>query len=185
MLTKALYPKLPRLHLDFRLRETSLGLSLTDDLQIHLLQLSQLDVTANNVYNAPLIEQWAYFLRNAEHLTRADVAQMFPDPEFAAAAGVLEMISQTPEERIFYDARVKSQRDEAARMEYALDTGLEQGREQGREEGTVIGKLVGRITTIQEFLGMPESSLADMSLSELTALADQLQCQLRERKHGV
>lgn len=42
----------PVLHLDFRLREKSHTLTLTDDLQIHLLQLNHLHVTAETLYDA-------------------------------------------------------------------------------------------------------------------------------------
>jgi len=69
---------------------------LTDDVQIHLLELSKLLVTAENVYYASPAERWAYFLKNAEQLTQDEIVRLFPDQEIAEAAGVLEMISRTP-----------------------------------------------------------------------------------------
>ena len=41
VLTESRFPEDPRLHLDFRMRDSS-GLTLTDDLQIHLLELPKL-----------------------------------------------------------------------------------------------------------------------------------------------
>ena len=86
----------PTLHLDFRMKERSTDLILTDDLQIHLLQLNFLQANSQTVYNATPVERWAWFLRYADSLAMDDIRRLFPDQEFSEAAGVLEMISQTP-----------------------------------------------------------------------------------------
>ena len=167
VLTHAMFPQLPGLHLDFRLREKT-GLILTDDLQIHLLELSKLRVTAQNVYNASPAERWAYFLRNAEQMTKSDISRLFPDEEIAEAAGVLEMISQTPEQRLLYNARLKFQRDEESRLLEA------------RQEGAI----VGRIHLLQELLGLRQwtvDEFAGCNASQLVELEDQLKQQLRSR----
>jgi hypothetical protein len=52
VLSQAMFAQPPALHLDFRLREASTDRTLTDDLQIHLLQLNHLQVSAESVYNA-------------------------------------------------------------------------------------------------------------------------------------
>jgi len=176
VLSQALFAMLPALHLDFRLREASTNLALTDDLQIHLLQLNHLQVTAENVYSASPAERWAYFLKNAEKLTPGEIRRMFPDQEFSEAAGVLEMISRTPEQLMAYNARLKFQRDEVAR--------ILQARLEGRQEGEEIGEARGRIVVLQELLGQrvwraEEFSACDAA--QLNALADQLQQQLRAR----
>ncbi|MFM8474810.1 MAG: PD-(D/E)XK nuclease family transposase, partial [Planctomycetaceae bacterium] len=111
----------PQLHLEFRLREMSSGVILTNDVQVHILQLNHLQITEEMLYNATPIERWAWFLRNVENLSVEDVARLFPDPEFSEAAGVLQMIAQTPEELMEYRARLKYQRDEMARAE-AIET---------------------------------------------------------------
>jgi hypothetical protein len=166
----------PALHLDFRLREASTNLALTDDLQIHLLQLNHLQVTAENVYDATPAERWAYFLQNAEKLTPAEIRRLFPDQEFFEAAGVLEMISKTPEQLLAYNARLKFQRDEAARMEQAALDGEARGEARGVE--------IGRISLLQELLGQhiwSAEEFAACDASQLSAMADQLQQQLRAR----
>jgi hypothetical protein len=182
----------PALHLDFRLREASTNLALTDDLQIHLLQLNHLQVTAENVYDATPAERWAYFLRNADKLTPAEIRRLFPDQEFSEAAGVLEMISKTPEQLMAYNARLKFQRDEAARMEQAslegeargVEIGEARGREIGVEIGETRGRQIGRISLLQELLGKPvwtAEEFAACDTARLNAMADQLQQQLRAR----
>ena len=115
VLTKSMFPEDPNLHLDFQMRDQS-GLILTNDLQIHLLQLPKLRLTEDNIAQASSIERWAYFLLNADRLSRDDVSRIFPDQEFGEAAGVLEMISRSPEEHRVYDMRLKFQRDEATRL---------------------------------------------------------------------
>ena len=201
VLTQALFPQVPALHLDFRLREAD-GLILTDDLQIHFLELPKLRVTEQNVYHATPTERWAYFLRNAEQLTPNDITRLFPDREIAEAAGVLEMISMTAEEKQRYVARLKSRRDayarmedekarridEAARLEKALAEGLAQGIAKGTadglQEGRQEGVLIGRITLLQQLLGVPQSTLEELSgcdEARLNELSDQLQQQLRTR----
>lgn len=179
VLTMPMYPDVEELHLEFRLRDIS-GRILTDDLQIHLLQLSKLGVTAENVSTASAIEQWAYFILNAERLTVEEVRRLFPDQEFTEAAGVLEMISKTPEQQLQYDARRKFQMDEAARLEYARDEGRQEGLQEGRQQG----ELLGQIGILQSILGLSQPSREELStydLSQLSALAKQLQLQLNNR----
>ena len=129
-------------------------------------------MTAETVYDAKPAERWAYFLRNADKLTPAEVCRLFPDQEFSEAAGVLEMISQTPEQLLAYNARLKFQRDEAARMEQAT------------LEGEARGVEIGRISLLQELLGKPvwtAEEFAACNAAQLNAMADQLQQQLRAR----
>jgi hypothetical protein len=126
------------------------------------------------------IERWAFFLRNAEMLTPDDVERLFPDQEIVEAAGVLEMISQTPEERRMYDARLKFQRDQHAFVEEAVEEAVEKARAQALREGV----LIGQIQALQQILGLPQSTFEDVSIysnPELVEIRDQLQIQLRDR----
>ncbi|MEJ7590613.1 MAG: Rpn family recombination-promoting nuclease/putative transposase [Planctomycetaceae bacterium] len=178
VLTQAMFPQTPALQLDFRLREKA-GLILTDDLQIHLLELSKLQVTAQNVYSASPAERWGYFLRNAEQLTQSEIGRLFPDEEIAEAAGVLEMISHTPEQRMLYDARLKFQRDEESRLQEALKRGIQEGRQEG--------VIVGRLLLLQELLGVRPWAMDEFSgcnASQLAELEVQLKQQLRSRGQG-
>ena len=199
VLTQPMYSKDPRLHLDFRLRESS-GLLLTDDLQIHLLQLSKLREPVHNMSRATSVEKWAYFLLNVEHLSLSGVEGIFPEAEFSEAAGILNMISQSPEQRQLYEARKKFQFDEAARMEGALNQGreeglnegLKQGREQGRAEGREEGRargraegaLLGQIILLQEQMGVAEfnqNELTNFSEAQLSEVAEEFKRRLRNR----
>jgi hypothetical protein len=156
------------------------NLILTDDLQIHLLQLNFLQANSQTVYNATPVERWAWFLRYADSLAMDDIRRLFPDQEFSEAAGVLEMISQTPEQLMAYNARLKFQRDEAARMMQARLEGLNEGEQIGEARGLQIG----RINLLRELLGLPAWTAAEFSHrdpAQLSTIADQLQQQLRGR----
>ena len=187
VLTKPMYSDDSRLHLDFRLRDTA-GLLLTDDLQVHLLQLSNLVVTAQNVSMASPIEKWAYFLLNAETMTLDEVRRLFPEIEFSEAAGVLDMISKNPEQRQLYEARLKFQRDEAARLEGAINEGVKQGDAQGHarglQEGIEKGQLLGQIKLLQDLLSISQPSPENLSAYtdiQLDTLVEDLKRQLRSR----
>jgi flagellar biosynthesis/type III secretory pathway protein FliH len=171
-------------------------LTLTEDIQIHILQLRYLQVTAETVYNASGIERWAWFLYNADRLTLEDIPRLFPDPEFIEAAGILAMIAQTQEEFIAYHARLKAQRDESGRILQAKLDGRQEGREEGRQEGRLEaleqaeamaaerearGELRGQITLLQWLLKEPvwtEREFAVCNEATLRELADALRTRL-------
>ena len=94
------------------------------------------------------------------------------------------MISQNPEQLYVYNARLKSQRDEAARILQAKQEGLDLGLEKGRQEGRQEGRHEGRINLLRELLGLPPWSDDEFSAREaaqLSMIAEQLQQQLRAR----
>ena len=111
VLTKPLLKDSQRLHTDFRLRDES-GHALTDDLQVHLLELTKLTVTRENLKQATPAEKWAWFLLNAENLTMDEIQDLFPEPEFVEAAGVLNVIKDNPEQMDNYISRLKYKLDE-------------------------------------------------------------------------
>ena len=198
VLAGALISQPAKLHLDFRLREESLPLTLTDDLQIHFLQLNHLQVTAETLYNASPVERWCWFLRHVQELTTEQVSLLLPDPEFTEAAKVLDMIAQTPEQLQEYNARVKAQRDEEARIIYAQQQGIEIGEAVGEARGIEIGQargieigeargeargirrglLQGQILQLQQLLRLPvctDDQFAGCDIDQLSNMLAQLQ----------
>lgn len=104
------------------------------------------------------------------------------------------MISRTPENRMLYDARLKFQRDEESRLrrarqegrsegiEEGLQLGLEKGLEKGIEKGIEKGAIAGRIILLQQLLNLPQATIPELTVRELTELVgleEQLQHQLR------
>lgn len=103
------------------------------------------------------------------------------------------MISKSPEQQMHYDARLKFQLDEAARLEFARDEGIREGEAKGRDEGFREGEakgvqrgvILGRIVLLQELLGLSQPASDELSSYDegrLSEIADQLQSQLRNRK---
>ena len=194
VLTDPLFRKVPELHLHFVLRSET-GVILTEDLQVHVLQLSNLRVKEENLRDASPLEQWSYFLLRAETLTMDEIKRLLPDEVFSEAAGILDVVAKTPEQKRRYEARLKFQRDEAARAltsEQAREQGRLEGRLEGREEGRLEGidvgiergELFGRIKTLQGLVGVAESAreeLSDLRDEQLTTFLEQLRDQLRNR----
>jgi len=90
------------------------------------------------------------------------------------------MITQTPEQQRLYEARLKFQLDEAARLELANTQGLIQGRTEGRIEARREGVL-DKIATLQELLGIVEPTPAELlnrTDSQLLELVEQLKLQI-------
>ncbi|MFN9046970.1 MAG: hypothetical protein ACK5YC_02490, partial [Planctomyces sp.] len=93
-----------------------------------------------------------------------------PQKEFTEAAKVLDMIAQTPEQLQEYNARLKAQRDEEARISFGRQQGLEIGEARGIEigeaRGIEIGEargirkglLQGQILLLQQLLRLPVST---------------------------
>jgi len=121
---------------------------------------------------------------NADKLTQEEVGRLFPDEEFSEAAGVLEMISKTPQQMMLYNARLKLQRDEVARILQARMEGEASGLEKGRQEGQEIGEARGRVAILQDLRGQrvwTDEEFSQCDAAQLNALADQLQQQMRAR----
>ena len=195
VLDKLLLKETSRLHTDFRLGDDT-GQILTDDLQVHLLELTKLTVTRENLSQATPAEQWAYFLLNADKLTLDEIRNLFPEPEFVEAAGVLEVIKNNPEQMDNYISRLKYQLDEVSRLESARLEALGEGRTEGKAEGRIEGlieglkegvnrgELIGQIKVLQEILGVSGPSrdeLTTFDMMQLSNLCEQLRQNLRSR----
>ena len=175
VLDGVLFADLPGIHSDFRFRSGEAVL--TDHIQIHLLELPKYDPPGDNRKITDPIEEWAFFFRQVQNLTAEEVADRLGDPLFAEAAGVLEMIARSPKERDLYEARLKLQRDEEARLRYAREQGIEQGIEQGN--------LAGRVQLLQELLGEKVIAMDDLrsrTLEQLTTAEADLKRRLRDRQ---
>jgi len=114
----------------------------------------------------------------------ADLSRLLPEPAFKKAAGVLEMISRTPEERLRHDLRLKAMRDRFSELEYnrtiARQEGLAEGREEGREEGVRLGlvRLLRVLQSLAKETALTDAAAAAMSADDLTIRIEQLQAKL-------
>ena len=173
VLSRRLFPNVQPYHLSFRLRCDQEQLVFSDVLEFHTLELPKFRPSSDNSHSWSAIEKWLYFLLHAEQMDADELTSRLADPAFEEAVGVLQMISQSPEDRQFYEARQKFLHDEQARLLAA--------REEGREEG----ELVGKVQLLEELLGSTPataSELIALGKDALTTRLARLQRQLRDRQ---
>ncbi len=104
--------------------------------------------------------------------------------------GVLEMISKTPEQRRYYQARLKWELDEnsrrfaeAAAREESEARGMAEGLSQGLSQG-LLQSNIKQVRMLQDLLQLPQSDIEGLqqrSVEQLESLIQNLQAQLRER----
>jgi predicted transposase/invertase (TIGR01784 family) len=172
-------------HHEFRLR-TSGGLELTKCLEIHLLELPKYLRTSDNRRVIDPLDQWMDFFGRAYGSSPESIRQRLGSSIFDEALGVLDMISKTPEQRRYYNARLKWELDEntrraaeeAARAACHAE-GLAEGEARGEAKGVAIGK-AQLVRVLQGLLGLQESEeseLLKLTMAELDAMIVTLQNQ--------
>ncbi|MEZ6060756.1 MAG: Rpn family recombination-promoting nuclease/putative transposase [Planctomycetaceae bacterium] len=200
VLSRTLFGEFDEAHLSFRLRCDQQPLVFTNDLEFHTLELPKFRSEGRTIAQFSRLEKWLYLLKNARDADAEELVHVLDEPEYTEAVEILNMISKTPEDRQFYEARMKFLHDQEARLiaarEEGLQTGILQGREQGieagrqegrqegRNEGQRQGLIAGRIQMLQELLGDAVSSMDDLgnrSAADLSLLQDRLQERLRNR----
>lgn len=180
ILDAVIFRQVTELHLDFRLMDSKHGLTLTDHLQVHLLELPKYASPSHNGVITDPIEQWCYFFLRADELTAEEIGRRLPEPVFLEATGVLEMIARDPDQRSLYEARLKAERDARAKLDYARNEGLEQGLEKGRREERL--RTVGILRDIAGASSPTDAELQLLSFEDLAALESDFQRRLRKRE---
>jgi len=192
VLDRVLFAEASEFHLSFRLRCDQRELIFGNDLVFHTLELPKFQPGRHNTKVLGPLEKWLYFLNHAEDLEADELTDQLIDEEYREAARILEMISKSPDDRQFYEARMKFLHDEEARLIAAheegrkegMERGMEQGLEQGMEQGAAKGSVAGKIQVLQSLLGDYESLLSDLlqlGNDELSAMLLELQERLRSR----
>lgn len=175
-LTESLFREVAAGHLQFMLYDRRNELEFGGQLQLHVVELPKYHLEEVSVSKATDLEQWVFFLSRAEGFDAESLERLLPGSAFQKATGVLEMISRDPDLRLLYDDRAKAELDQFS--------ALKDAREEGREEGRKEGQLVGRINLLQQLLGERETDsriLSDLALSDLEAMASDLQRRWNER----
>jgi predicted transposase/invertase (TIGR01784 family) len=116
------------------------------------------------------------FFCNAKGSDTQSLKQRLGSPIFDEAIGILEMISQNPEQRRKYEARLKFERDQMMYIQAAEARGEARGEAKGKAE---------TIQLLQSLLGMPlqdVNTLMSMPLEELNQINADLVAKLRTRE---
>jgi predicted transposase/invertase (TIGR01784 family) len=170
-LDQTLFPQATPYHLSFRLRCDQADIVFSDDLEFHTLELPKFSLSSHNAKTLTPIEQWAFLLKYAAEWDAEELTKILVEPPLSEAVGVLTMIAKSPDERRRYEERLKAQRDERARLSYAL------------KEGREAGILIGQAKLLQQLLGEPPTSddeLFARPLPELSDLVTQLKSRLEK-----
>jgi predicted transposase/invertase (TIGR01784 family) len=112
------FPRSPDYHHVFRLVDSEHGITLTDDLAIHLFELPKFNLTAEQL-ETPL-EAWLYFLRYADRLDPDDLPDTLNTEEMKLAVEELKMLTEVDIQKQIYEGRIKVMRDERAKQ-HAFD----------------------------------------------------------------
>lgn len=165
--------KIDDYHLVFELRDRRHHTLFTDQLALHILELSKFNKAVEQL--ATPLDRWLFFLRNAPTLSLDTLPEPLNVPELVWALGDLRMISQNDVERERYESHLKMQRD--------IYTALAEKRDEGREEGESRIQ-IRRIQALQRLLRQQVRSpdeLKSLPLAALETLAVQLEEQLDAR----
>jgi predicted transposase/invertase (TIGR01784 family) len=191
-LSGVLFANVAEPHLKFLLCDAERNQVLTELVQVHTVELPKYNFSEAGLSEADDLSQWAYFLSRAADLEAEDLKRLLPDPEFAKATGVVEMIAKTPEERMRYEARLKAERDHHQQLLDAEERGEARGEARGEQRGVAIGEQRGvaigeergRKNTLAEDIRSyqallkepltPSEELATWELAALQALRDEL-----------
>ncbi len=175
-LNGTLFPDVSDGHLSFSLYDRIHNVTLGDQLQLHLVELTSYNISEEQLAEASALEILAFFLSNAHRFDADQLRRLLPNPVYQKAIGILEMISREPELRLIYDDRAKEEKD---KFSFVKDA-----REEGRVEGREEGKLNGIIQTLQAILGdavSTDAELANVDHEALNAQIQSLQSRMRSR----
>ena len=165
-----------QLHHQFRLVDRESGRVLEESIEIHTVELGKYNGNANEVRNASILEQWAYWIKNSSEHTVEELQDLLPGLEFLRATGELNAIREITEEKQMYDAREKASLD--------IQSNLIDARQEGIKIGEQRGGLKKSIQIYEGLLGdspTPEIELKDLSMEELDSRVTLLQKRLRDR----
>ncbi|WP_020620591.1 Rpn family recombination-promoting nuclease/putative transposase [Paenibacillus daejeonensis] len=108
-----------RYHSVFHLREDHSSITLIDDIEIHIMELSKLG--SQNIPNEGGLLNWLLFLKS-EDTTNWEVLKV-NEPALGKAMTALEYLSQDAEARRLYEMRQKALHDEASMLDGAREEG--------------------------------------------------------------
>ncbi|CAH1196105.1 hypothetical protein PAECIP111892_02161 [Paenibacillus auburnensis] len=148
----------------FHLREDGSGATLTDDIEIHFLELPKLNTTA--VPGEEGLVNWLLFLKGSDN-SNWEVLRM-NEPALRKAMETLEFLSQDSEARRKYEDRQKFLHDEASQRDGAQREGFAKGMKEGIKEAKleVARKLLLMgldLPAIQTATGLTEEELKSIN----------------------
>ncbi|MGF9912509.1 Rpn family recombination-promoting nuclease/putative transposase [Paenibacillus ehimensis] len=141
----------------FHLREHHTGLRLTDDIEIHFMELPKLQTQRASLSDK--LVKWLLFLKGVEKQELWEVIAM-NEPTLQKAMDTLEFLSQNEEARRLYEMRQKALHDEASMIDGAKEEGKRQGkREKEIEVAKNLLEMGMDVAKIAKATGLPENEV--------------------------
>jgi predicted transposase/invertase (TIGR01784 family) len=150
----------------YRLIEPEIGTEFSPHWTIHVIELPKFTRPLHDLHDD--LDRWCFFLKHGADLSPQSPPSEVSLPGIHHALRILNMVSQSSLERLEYEARLMSQRDEAARIATALSRGHQMGRDQGLVEGIEQG--------IER--GIEQGLVQGLDRGRLVGLADHAQTSL-------
>jgi predicted transposase/invertase (TIGR01784 family) len=126
-------PESERYHTVFKMLEEKEHFAFNDLTEIHVLNMLRLKEEDEGK-----LADWLRFIKAKGEEDLKMVAER--DAMIKEAYCKLQEMSEDEENRMLYEARLKAQRDEYARMQGALEEGRQEGREEGHREKLEIAR---------------------------------------------
>jgi predicted transposase/invertase (TIGR01784 family) len=154
-------------HNVFHLREDRTGIHLTNDVELHFLELSKLNCDKTTASEGLL--NWLLFLKS-DTTENWEVLKM-NEPALSKAMTALEYLSQDAEARRVYDMRQKALHDEASLKEGAWSEGKLEGLAEGKLEGLAEGELNVAKKMLQSGMSVKQvSEITNLEVAQLEKL---------------
>ena len=170
-------------HSRFRLLDDDGQLCLTEDLAIHVIEISKFRLRVEELQKP--LDFWLYFLENGIELDADALPRPLDKPQICQAMEVLKMFSQNEMERELYEGRLKAKRDLQTFRSHVVTLTRERDeaareRDEARQHAAKL-ELVGRIQLCERLLKQPASDfdeLVERSEEDLRTLAERLEREL-------
>jgi len=152
-----------RFHNTYHLREDHTGELLSDDIEIHFMELPKLGLRTSKMDDR--LVKWLMFINGAPKDRWEELAM--DTPGLKKAMTTLEFLSQNKEARMLYEMRKKALLDERSALDYA--------ETRGREEGKLEGKLEIAASMLKKGLSVTLiAEVTGLSAAEIETLNEQI-----------
>ena len=126
----------------FELQEKTRKTSLTDDLEINIIELPKFIIELGQIKND--LDYWIYLLKESDNLKGETMKTLEKkNPKIKKAITELKILSLDKKSRELYESRLKAELDYNTNINSALKKGREEGiqigEERGREEALYLG----------------------------------------------
>jgi predicted transposase/invertase (TIGR01784 family) len=121
---------IPKYHTKFIIKEDSTNIRMNDDLEIHFLEMKKFILEKIDINDK--LTEWLLFLKDPNNQIMEEIMER--EPKLKKALTVLDLISQSNEQRRLYEDRQKAIMDYNSSMDRALEKGMEKGMEKRNYE---------------------------------------------------